>query len=166
MSILGFGRKSCIQPERCEREGGSASDSRRWREKGGWIKKRGESNRERGCKEKWGRSDYEETEAKKKNLETDSRIMWVILGGVKVRTSTFSFFPSVIDLADELLWLFQFGSITLYSAFLYHSVQFNVGKKKPKQKKKGNSLWLQSVTRRDNRFCFFGGGVWIYLDCR
>lgn len=72
--------------------------------KGGWIKKRGESNRERGCKEKkGGESDYEETEAKKKNLETDSRIMRVILGGVKVRTSTFSFFPSVIDLADELL---------------------------------------------------------------
>lgn len=101
---------------------------------------------------------------KKKNLEADSRIMRVILGGVKVRTSTFSFFPSVIDLADELLWLFQFGSITLYSTFLYHSVQFYVGKKA--QNKKKRELFMIAVCDQtwQQVLFFWGGGGGVFIS--
>lgn len=38
-----------------------------------------------------------------KNLEIHSRIVRVILARVKVRTSAFSFYPSVVYLAEKLL---------------------------------------------------------------
>lgn len=40
----------------------------------------------------------------------------------------FSFKPSVVCLAEQLLWLFQFGSITLYSTSLFHSLEVNAEK--------------------------------------
>lgn len=66
------------------------------------------------------RMRFSESE-KKEKLEIHSRSEGVILARVKVRTSTFSFYPSVVYLAEKLLWLFQFGRITLYSPFHYLS---------------------------------------------
>lgn len=40
---------------------------------------------------------------REKNLQISSRIMQLILVGVKARTSPFSYFPSAIPLAEELL---------------------------------------------------------------
>lgn len=84
------------------------------------------------------------------NPEIDCRITPVILGGVRVRTATSSLFPSVISLADKLLWLFQPGCITLYSTFLYHSVQFNVekGRKKKRSKAKLKTVALCACSLR------------------
>lgn len=101
------------------------------------------------------------------NPEIDCRITAVILGGVRARTATSSLFPSVISLADELLWLFQPGCITLYSTFLYHSVQFNVekGGKKYWGKAKlktvalcARSLWAEVITKWQEVFLL--QGVW------
>lgn len=66
--------------------------------------RRGECNRKKKeCKErKDGRIRLRERGGEK-NRKIDSRIMRVILAGVKARTSTFSFFPSVIYLAVELV---------------------------------------------------------------
>lgn len=64
--------------------------------------KRGESKGKQECEErKEGRMRLSERE--KKNLEIHSRIVRAILARVKVRTSTFSFYPSVVYLAEQLL---------------------------------------------------------------
>lgn len=65
--------------------------------------RRGECNREKkGMQRKEG-WENQIKRARGKNRKIDSRIMRVILAGVKARTSTFSFFPSVIYLAVELV---------------------------------------------------------------
>lgn len=72
-------------------------------------------------REKEGRMRLGERVRKKKNHEIQSRIVWLILAEVKVRTSAFSFYPSVVYLAEKLLWFFQFGRITLCLSFHFLS---------------------------------------------
>lgn len=71
-----------------------------------------ESNR--GSRTQGNEGKENQIKKERENLQIYSRIMHLILGGLKVRTSPFSCFPSAIPLAEEL----KFGTLHSTSFFI------------------------------------------------